>query len=218
VKKITLLLLVLVLALGGMGIGFAKWSQTLIVDGYIETGTFEVGIRDVGVLDQGPDPNMEPGQNPEGKDVAYHESINGEPKCEHPEWGIFYHNIYETILNVYPYYMSGTTLEFGNCGTIPAKIEDASMVVIDGNPALLDYLVITDWWLDLDDVIFLNGTGIDDLMRALEYYQLEPCHKLSLNVEFYFEEEDAAGNILPQGDFVVFQWAITWSQWNEVGP
>ena len=215
-KKVTLLLLALVLALGATGIGFAKWSQTLYIDGSIDTGTFEVGVRDVGVMDQGPDPNMEPGMNPEGKDVAYHESINGDYKCTHDAWGDFYHNIYETINNAYPYYMSGTMLEFGNCGTIPAKIDDVTLTVISGNPALLDYLVITDWALDLDDVVFDSGTGVMDLMVALESYQLEPCHKLSLIVEFYFEEEDGAGNILPQGDYVVFSYAITWSQWNEV--
>jgi hypothetical protein len=214
-KKVGLLLLVLVLALGATGVGFAKWSQTLTIDGIVETGELTVGIRDVAVFDQGPDPAAPPGHNEEGKDVAVHESINGEYKCTHTTWGDFYHGVIETIYNAYPYYKSGTVIEFANCGTIPAKIDTVTMQVIDGNPVILDYLEVAEWEVYLNDGSIGMGVGKADLEAFLANFQLHPCEKLTLVVMFYFIEEIET-ELLPQMDYVVFQWMITWSQWNEV--
>jgi len=44
VKKVALIVLALVLALGAAGIGFAKWSETLHIEGTVSTGEVDVGL------------------------------------------------------------------------------------------------------------------------------------------------------------------------------
>lgn len=218
-KKVGLLFLVLVLALGALGIGYAKWSDTVEIVGTVNTGTMSLGIRDISVLDQGPDPQMCPGHNEEEKDVAFHESLNdGKYVCTKVIDKVnvdFYESVTENITNAYPWYKSGTTLWVGHCGTIPVKVEDIDLKVTSGNAALLDYLVIGDWELDLDGVVFDSGCGCASLKAALWGYQLHGCHYLSVTFEFYFVEE--VGKVLmPQNANVSFTITVTASQWNEV--
>ena len=44
-KKVTLLALVLVLCLSGVGVGYAMWSDTLYIDGTVNTGSVDVDIQ-----------------------------------------------------------------------------------------------------------------------------------------------------------------------------
>jgi len=44
-KKIGLLCLALVLALGALGVGFAAWTDTLYIDGTVSTGTVDINIE-----------------------------------------------------------------------------------------------------------------------------------------------------------------------------
>ncbi len=53
-KKLVLICLALVMALGALGLGYAHWSQTLTITEVVNTGKFCVGIRDVGTNDSGP--------------------------------------------------------------------------------------------------------------------------------------------------------------------
>lgn len=45
-KKIGLICLALVLAVGALGVGFAMWSETLVIDTTVETGTYCIGFID----------------------------------------------------------------------------------------------------------------------------------------------------------------------------
>jgi len=43
-KKIGLLLLALVVALGALGVGYAMWSDTITIDGTVNTGTVDINV------------------------------------------------------------------------------------------------------------------------------------------------------------------------------
>lgn len=52
-KKIGLLALVLVLALSAVGVGFAKWTDSVKFHGVVRTGEVSIGIADLGTTDDG---------------------------------------------------------------------------------------------------------------------------------------------------------------------
>ncbi len=45
-KKVGLILLALVLALGVLGVGYAMWSDTLLINGTVNTGTVDINVGD----------------------------------------------------------------------------------------------------------------------------------------------------------------------------
>lgn len=243
-KKIAVLSLILVLCLAIISVGYAKWSDTLIINGEVSTAELSVGMRDVCTDDAGPnfqnggdlipnlqasdydpcvngtpDPAMAPGHNDEGKNVASHSSCNGDPVCT--KNGIqYYDSITETIVNAYPYYKSGTIIEIVNCGTIPVKIDSLTSNFVSGSEDLMPWLVIDSWNIMDNGGIVNSGTGSSGLEASLAEYQLDPCHTMEIDVDFYFQEcdsgSDCSGNLMPQGANASFQWGITCSQWNEV--
>ena len=109
--KIGAIFLISIMALAGIGAGYAMWSDTVTIHGAIATGTVKVGIYDVSTDDPGPnyldggllypdgknpgetrtlnvndhgtwDLWTEPGHNEEGKNIASHDSENlGESVC-----------------------------------------------------------------------------------------------------------------------------------------
>jgi predicted ribosomally synthesized peptide with SipW-like signal peptide len=113
-KKIGLLALALVLALGALGVGYAMWTDTVTVNGTINTGSIDLAIKDIGVTDPGPDPQCGDGVNDEDKDVASVLSENIEPaSCAG-----YYNSVIETFSHVYPWYKGGFIIELTNCGTV----------------------------------------------------------------------------------------------------
>ena len=258
--KIGTIFLVSIMALAAVGVGYSMWSEEITIIGTVGTGELKVGIYDYMTLDEGPnfletdgelfpidtpndgtiDPNQEPGDNSEGKNVASHNSLNnGEFVCTKTVDGSSYDfvdKVTEVVDNAYPWYKSGTELWIGNGGTIPVKISDITFQVTDGNPQLMDFIVFDSWELKLWDVdswlIIDSGNGLDALEQALLCYQIDPCQTLSAYIEFYFLEEipsqpgagdgDSDGDgdpgmmILPQNNNVKFEITVTAAQWNEV--
>jgi len=108
-KKIGLLCLALVLALGAVGVGHALWSETLYIEGTVETG--ELALE----WSQG-DPYDD--ETPE-KDVSSAE-------CE-----IVGDTIYIYIYNAYPCITYHIPIDIHNVGTIPAHL--CGLVITGGN-------------------------------------------------------------------------------------
>ena len=236
-KKIGFICLALVFALGALGVGFATWSQTLTITEEVNTGEFCVGILDVGTDDPPPalsddDGVLYPATAAEGtrdpgytKNVASALSENIDFKCEH-EGTDYYHEVKETITNGYPSYTCTITLEFANCGTVPAKGFTVTKVVpAGGDPdGLADYVEITGWVMrnDAGDEVD-SGETVAELETALQAYQLDPCDKMQLDItkhiiQWFDINEDGvedADEICPQNATVTFVEEITWVQWNE---
>lgn len=155
-KKIAMLAMVLVLVIGATGVGFAKWSETLKIEGVVETGEVDVqlsqctndpspnGIESGDVYVGSPDP-AEPGTweySPEtcastwsgeryDKNVAAIdcELIEDENRKTDPNDDGF-NVIQVTITNGYPCYYGNLAFDIENIGTIPVKVEAIQLLEV----------------------------------------------------------------------------------------
>jgi hypothetical protein len=159
-KKLGLLCLGLVLALGTMGIGHALWSDSLYVEGWIETGYVCWEWTGVTTSDPGPpnyviDQNCRPGfEGPPpyfwyaGKNVGYTDAAIVDS-----------HTIQITMVNVYPCYFAEISLYARNCGTIPVHFERV-IIRSDYGEHIIDWYQSTRYpAMELD----LNGDGYPDI-------------------------------------------------------
>lgn len=215
-KKMMTVCLIAMLALGMMGFGFAKWSDTVAVNAEVNTGNVLVGILDKGVNDTGADPNVAPGINSEGKDVASIESLNNGTAVGTTG---YFESITETITNAYPYYAPGTTIEIASLGTVPVKIE-ALNVVWSG--ALADNVQCHAWTVTYPSYTYdatgagtaatatATGTTFETLAAAIDGIQLHQDDVITIDLQVYFDQQSEMLESA-NGTFTV-----TASQWNEV--
>ena len=121
-KKIALLCLALVLALGTLGVGLALWSETLYIDGTIYTGELDVEWS------QGVPYDDEPME----KDFSWAECmIDGD-------------TIYIWIYNAYPSITYTIPIDIHNIGTIPVHL--CGLVVTGGNLPACSTVAFPDWY------------------------------------------------------------------------
>ena len=225
-KKIGLISLVLVLTMGLLGAAYASWSQTLLITEEVSTGEFCVGIRDVGTNDPGPALNeaggmlypttsangtIDPGY---AKNVAAAESTNGVYKCEH-ETVDFYEDVTETITNGYPSYSCNITLEFANCGTVPAKGVSVNRTIDSDPDGLAKFVEITSWEIfDDGDASVASGVTVSALETAIQAYQLDPCDTMKLVIAKHILQ-DVGNDECPQNGTCSFVENVKWVQWND---
>ena len=96
-KKIGLLCLALVLALGTLGIGFAAWTDTVVINQTVETGSLSISLSKILCSEVA---------EFQGKDVGSIDCyLTGEVKCQIDYAGVL-RNAYEkaevVMLNAYP--------------------------------------------------------------------------------------------------------------------
>jgi len=153
IRQVLYLGLALCMVLGLMGVGYSLWSDTVTINGQINTGNVQIGIRDIGTNDDGSnlatitqydqsgrptltatvtgaDPQCGATQgvnygNPQGKDVgsAMSTQLVKDAKCL-VNGTQFYSTITETFSHVYPGYAPCVTIQLGSCGSVPVKIEN----------------------------------------------------------------------------------------------
>jgi hypothetical protein len=156
--------IVLLMALAGIGAGYAMWTDMIQIDGTVETGDVCVGIRCDWVNDP-EDPatadlnvdlakwlehNPAYGHDdlfitcPEGKNVGWVDCIDvGEVKCTHEGDDLF--QIVDFYAHhTYPLYYFEVRFEIANCGSIPVKL-----------------LMIEYWDFNLEEWIPFDGSNWD---------------------------------------------------------
>ena len=101
-KKIALLALALVLALGSLGVGYAMWFEDLYIDGIVNTGTLDGSWSIAGYGDTEID----------GKDVSYVDAY------------IIGNTLYVDVYNAYPCIEYWVYYDLHNNGTIPFHVCD----------------------------------------------------------------------------------------------
>ncbi|MCD6391228.1 MAG: hypothetical protein J7L92_04475 [Dehalococcoidia bacterium] len=221
-KKIGLLCLALVLALGTIGVGYAMWFDTVTIEGTVDTASLTMGFQELNVWE---DPEVE------GKDVG---SINGyldvekgshwvtDPHDGHNE--PIYDKIVISINNAYPCYWGHITFVVANGGTIPFVITGLKLADPTGElnfmwqtppPASPAYGL---FWKDL------NGNGVYDppvqggdpgeLIIWVKYVdnigkQLEPCDEAKSELDLHVEQA------AEQNHTYTFVATIKAVQWNE---
>lgn len=130
-KKIALLCLALVLALGALGVGYAMWSDTVTISGSVTTNTVNIGFTEFTCqemyqyLPWGDDDPFYPGEY-EGKDVATCVCNYGpDSYFTDPATGLSGYKVGEvTVTNGYPCYWCFVTFVVKNLGTTPVIIQD----------------------------------------------------------------------------------------------
>jgi hypothetical protein len=160
-----LLSVMLMLALTGMGVSYGLWSETLTINGTVQTGEVEAAWVDVWCMDAGPDPYGPPGDL---KDVGS-TTVSIDP--DHPQ------TMYVTVHNGYPSYYNDCKVTFQNTGTVPVIIQGYQVVPLDFTPASDNGEGDGEIW-----VKYTDGIGT----------QMEPCPadncEQSSNLKFHVEQ------------------------------
>jgi hypothetical protein len=177
-KKVYLLMLALVLALGTMGLGYALWYENLYIDGYAETGELDWEFADPvpggGWIepimhhdDQGLDPLI-PGYDLTVKDVAWKEwEFRDTDGDGDKDTLVFW------IKNGYPGYWNNISVHVHNNGTIPLHYE---YVLLNGQEfpigteVVLENGAIAFWWGDRpgDQIHPCEGTELSFYVGVLQ--------------------------------------------------
>lgn len=155
-KKITLIAMTLVLALGLAGVGYALWSDSLYLEGTVNTG--DIGL----VWTQGEPWDTE---IPE-KDVSW-------GFCE-----IIGNTLYITVTDAYPSIYYHFPIDLHGVGSVPVH---TLMTVINGNPDWVQLPNLTgmqihegdDWFGEI--VIHLDNSALENTQYTfsvqLDYWQ-----------------------------------------------
>lgn len=123
--KVTALVLVLLLALAGLGVAYGLWSKTLTIAGTVNTGDVDAEWTGAICVDffHWPFPPEGTGEVG-GKDVG---STTAVIDSENPQI------LHFTIDNGYPSYAVDCEVEYGNTGTIPWIVRGTTIVPVSPN-------------------------------------------------------------------------------------
>jgi predicted ribosomally synthesized peptide with SipW-like signal peptide len=211
-KKIAVICLALVLALGGLGVAYAAWTDTVEISGPVTAGEvswefddpLNPGTPRITDDDHGPDPVAPPGSNEEGKDVAWKEFNFVDSDADGDK------DVLEiTVHNAYPWYTNHMSFWLHNNGTIPIKLD---YVVISGGGE--SYTLTSPGGVLTFD---LNQNGVDDFKI---YWgdsfgvQTEPCEYYDISFSILFLQDNGLPSIQGQ-EGLTFTIEIYCIQWNE---
>jgi len=119
-KKIVMICLALVLATGAMGVGYALWSDSLYIDGTINTGEVNVSLLSVADDDSSHEFNWDPGYT---KDVAATQATI-----------IDSNHATVTVTNAYPSYQNFVHFTTLVEGTVPVRLQD--IIIVSPDPCI----------------------------------------------------------------------------------
>jgi hypothetical protein len=215
-KKIGLLCLALVLAMGALGVGYALWWDELMVQGNVDTGVLcWEWSRTPLTTDKGPPPtfinpdmNILPGFEgdwfyaPGMKDVGYTYAVKDDDK-----------HITFNLVNVYPCYFDMFSIYYQNCGTVPLHFE---YITFYSGPEATPWDSVTLNWIAEEYAPFgldLDNDGKDDIEFRWGNHigsQLHPGEE-SGEVSFWIHILQEC----PQGEQLSFHATLRAVQYNE---
>jgi len=224
-RKIGLLSLALVLALGTLGVGYAMWSDTLVIKGDVTTG--QVSVRIDSQYDNDINPLEDPceagfwdvtGTSPEWvgnrytKNVAQttstYDQIDG-------NWGKI------IITNGYPSYWGSVIWDVHNDGTIPVKLWSANLTEISfgGTPVWTGQMVLKigkRYYVDADtqtvDKKLNAGDDFSFILSCHNCTQIDPAASGDvgyIDVTVHVEQDAQQKS---EYDFTI---GFVFAQWNE---
>ena len=159
-KKIGLICLTLVLALGAMGVGYALWFDTLYLDGTVETGEVDTAIVSIASDDVG----IDPGYN---KDVASTVVAIVDSKTATV-----------TITDGYPSYSNWIHFTTHIQGTVPVRLQ--AINIVNPNPC-----ITVDAWDGIGEQRH-PGENADNTL----FFHVEQCAEqgatYTFTVEFFY--------------------------------
>lgn len=199
-KKIGLICIVLVLALGTLGVGYATWSQELIITETVNTGKFCMEFAEpVSLLDELAPPPIFPLLKPEDGDWNADEGFNnvhqmnknvgwGEIELVDPLNGDCFQGILVKLHDVYPGYYNHAYYIIHNCGTIPAVLPE---VIVRNSAGDIIGIITHDAGMVTMD---LDGNGVDDFQilygNHIGDFQYNPCERIDISFEMLVLQDD----------------------------
>jgi len=186
-KKIIGVFAALMVALAMTGVAFACWSQTIYIEGTVETGEVCVGFVGADCEDE----------EYLGKDVGDVSCDLEDWKCYTEEHGDAYETLVMTLSNVYPSYEAWCEITIANCGTIPVNLVDLVIRPVSDPNGLLKHV---DW--EIVDWYWPNCPQID------------PCETVTAVIYIHIEQEVDMQEC-PENATATFEGELVFCQWNE---
>ena len=223
-KKIGLLCLALVLALGTLGIGYATWSDNVTVEETVYSGEMCVHFTSCSTNDPAGQIDDTVGSigcantwdvtmcNP-GDDTTPNQFVQcdldkdiGSVNCtrESRDGDLYDEVLVVTVNNTYPSYYGIVNYSVFNCGTIPWTIDTVDVLVDD----VVVYTANYSWCkaIDLDGE---NGPDIEIWWGDNFHEQTHPGQGWDNSFHFHLLQE------APEGEELVFKLRMHVIQWNK---
>ncbi len=236
-KKIGLFSLVLIFALGGLGIGYAHWTDTLYIGGDINNGWVDVNFHSQYDNDiNGNDPKVEGnwvipsgGGAPWWNGTRYNKNV-ASTTSTWTQWGGSWpsdtgNSAEITIVNGYPSYWGSVMWDIQNNGSVPVELWTVTLTEL--SKGLLDKWVVsvaldigTRYYVNVEtlnvDQSLDDGDDFSFILSAYNTTQLDPYTEgwglpkgyLDITVHIEQDAEQKADY-----DFII---EYVFANWNEV--
>jgi predicted ribosomally synthesized peptide with SipW-like signal peptide len=185
------LFMVLVIMLALLGVGYALWSDTLVIEGQVQTGEVDMAFSPCGTNDSGT--ANDPGYD---KHVASCECARSTGSIEDPS-DDGYDQLNITITKGYPSYSCNVTYDMTNIGTVPVHLYS---VLAEYEPEELDVEQVCEVW----DEVLLDYVPVDI------GYQLHPNESVDCSIDLHVRQEAA------ENDTLTLHKEYWWGQYNEL--
>jgi predicted ribosomally synthesized peptide with SipW-like signal peptide len=226
-KKLSLIMLALVVALGGLGLGYAAWTDTVTVDGTVTTGNLDIEVvnqsntwvwkitgddqypDEIAVLHQyefDPDNSLPPPTTGTATMIAYADADCpvGSPPTPDDTVSVVFHNLFPEID-----FVADFLLHYS--GSVPAKVQVADITAtdIDGDAydiagsVTVKYYEAT-WDPNTPEIAPVKGAEILTLKGVQMHYCDYVLVEIHINVEQVPESMNQEGTI--SGTIEVIQW------------
>ena len=206
-----------IVALMGIGFGYAHWVKVVTVDGTVTTGTLEL------------EPSFKvthPWEVPENE-----ETYLDEKNAASMKWWIEDNTLHIIISNVYPCLTIGATFDIKNTGTVPAGLHKWTVTIGETSHTIFD----AD---NIQGSIIKPTMNEDEVEAALksfvesnaphapgapgavtvtvdfdgsDFWQIDPGEEPTVDITIHFDEG------LLQGKSYSFTMNLEYWNWNEVG-
>ncbi|GAP09570.1 hypothetical protein BECAL_00714 [Bellilinea caldifistulae] len=208
------LAILLIVLLAGVGVAYGLWSETLTIDGIVNTGEVNVGFRNVnveeGVAVNGILTKPEPKEKADAAN-CYTEILNK---------GFDNETLQVTTKGAYPSWHCFVTYEVVSTGNVPVHINKPGYKLIYGpKPAWKD-LGITECKLfkagktTAEEESTCTETDPTKCPPAPSYWQLHEGDKLECKLTIHFNNYEG-GEPISENSTYTFQYQIMAYQWNE---
>lgn len=164
-----LLAILLIVLLAGVGVAYGLWSETLTIDGTVNTGEVDVGFSGPYVsewVEVNEQPQLEPKEKDEFAE-CYAEAVDLDSQSDGKE------GIEITVKGAYPSYHCAVKFDVSNIGTVPVHITKPKAG--ETNPKWVEVNACYPQWYQLHPGksvwawILIHFTNNDDVKENGEY-------------------------------------------------
>lgn len=196
-KKLGIMCLILLFAVGLVGPGYAWWSDTVTAKKHLESGAFELGIR---VLDDCKEDSSQNGKGKKAAEEGYLQPMDGPYKFKLD--GVQYAESVHASVYGTPSFSPVYSVEIANGGSIPARIDE---FYVEWNGDIEDDIQVKKWTVTSPEGLKEKGKDLTALKDFTRGMIIDPEQKINIEMLLSFKKTGSAdGKIFAGG-----------SLWNE---